>query len=98
MSEFSNETEAQTEVAIADSVQRRVSCGRCHNCDHWDTSTEYTCDFQKIEAPQVGFCPLFQKMTRRDHGAQCTAWQAANESSSPTAGGGSGGAQNKGTK
>lgn len=38
----------------------------CQTCERWES----------YDADRLGFCPIFQKRTASDHGAQCTAHSA----------------------
>jgi hypothetical protein len=50
---------------------------RCANCKHWEPDTA-GCDGTKLDLPLIGYCPLFEKMTGRNHGNQCTAFEFPN--------------------
>jgi len=38
----------------------------CYNCDEWEMDEGNV---------RRGYCPVFDKHSKHDHGAQCTAWK-----------------------
>lgn len=41
--------------------------GVCQTCNLWEPEKKY-----RPEMANMGYCPLFDKKTRFDHGAKCT--------------------------
>jgi hypothetical protein len=47
---------------------------RCLHCEHWEPNLPEGWPKLPRSVALDGYCPLFQKITKPDHGAQCTAW------------------------
>jgi len=45
----------------------------CKFCDHWEPDKQ-DCMGNELPAAPIGYCPMFIKMTKPDHGQLCTAW------------------------
>ena len=50
--------------------------GRCADCKHWEPTNRWDAN---------GYCPVFVKRTTREHGSQCTAYEAQNDKHSEPA-------------
>ena len=44
---------------------------KCCDCKRWDTSSELDCACNKIQIPQIGFCPVKEAMQNRNAGLDC---------------------------
>lgn len=54
----------------ADAVLRD-SAGSCQECSLWEPERKYRRDMANM-----GYCPMFDKRTRFDHGNSCTAFRS----------------------